>query len=126
MSDEQRREAGCPARQAVLLRRRQATLARDAWPDNQQSNTRQLPTPNSHFRVSVKAESGVGGWELEVGGWELKGTEGTALPPSSRLLEHRDVRQLAIALLEVEAVADDEAVFDGESDILHADVDDAA
>src|SRR4029450_7648842 len=38
-------------------------------------------------------------------------------------VEHRDVRQVAIALGEVEAVSDHEAIRDLEADVAHGDVD---
>jgi hypothetical protein len=44
--------------------------------------------------------------------------EGASIPG----VQHRDMRQVAVALIVVQPVADDELVVDRESDILHANV----
>src|SRR5688500_12053509 len=43
-----------------------------------------------------------------------------------RRLQHADVRQVAVALVVVESVADDESVRDGEADVVDRDVGKAA
>src|SRR5688500_5796270 len=43
-----------------------------------------------------------------------------------RRLQHADIRQVAVALVVVESVADDESVRDGEADVVDRDVSKAA
>src|SRR5215213_6035072 len=89
----------------------------EPWTSNLEPGTRNRRTWNRRTwnPEPSKLEPGT---HLEPG--TQPGTRNLAPGTAVRLpLEYSNVRQVAIALVVVESVADDEMVVDGESDILH-------
>ena len=107
VSDEERREAGCPARQALLIQRRQATSAtRGMRPE---SHARPAPTAQRNRRVEHRSGgSNCSHWsiiQMEIARGEPALQDSPGMGPSNGWSRHGAILPFAIFSASLQIVA---------------------